>query len=96
MKKSEVQFQHASGFSFEVLATDGDARAGRLITPHGVIETPSFVAVGTLGTVRGICAEDLEAAGGAASSRITCIQFPSVVIAPTHARRGPSCRSLNQ
>lgn len=63
MKKSEVQFQHASGFSFEVLATDGDARAGRLITPHGVIETPSFVAVGTLGTVRGVCAEDLEAAG---------------------------------
>ena len=63
MTKSKVQFQHASGFSFEVLATDGEARAGRLTTPHGVIETPSFVAVGTLGAVRGVSVEDLEAMG---------------------------------
>jgi len=61
--KTKVNVQHRNGFSFEVLATDGNARAGRLTTPHGVIETPSFVPVGTLGTVRGVCAEDLEAIG---------------------------------
>ena len=50
-------------FSFEIQATDGEARTGKLVTPHGVIETPSFVAVGTQGIVRAVCAEDLEARG---------------------------------
>ncbi|MGB7310427.1 MAG: hypothetical protein WBC67_15335, partial [Candidatus Acidiferrales bacterium] len=36
------------GFHFEVLATDpSGARLGRLTTPHGVIETPAFMPVGT-------------------------------------------------
>ncbi|MGD2125799.1 MAG: tRNA guanosine(34) transglycosylase Tgt, partial [Desulfobacteraceae bacterium] len=52
-----------SQFSFEVLSTDGEARAGKLITPHGMIEMPSFVAVGTLGTVRAVSAEDLRKIG---------------------------------
>ena len=39
-------------FSFEVIAKEGDARVGRLVTPRGVIETPSFVSVGTLATVK--------------------------------------------
>ncbi|MDA8016412.1 MAG: tRNA guanosine(34) transglycosylase Tgt [Thermoanaerobaculia bacterium] len=48
---------------FEVLATDGKARRGRLTTPHGVIETPAFMPVGTLGAVKGLSVDDLEQAG---------------------------------
>lgn len=39
------------------------ARAGRLITPHGEIETPIFMPVGTLGAVKGLGSEDLEDIG---------------------------------
>ncbi|HUO87261.1 MAG TPA: tRNA guanosine(34) transglycosylase Tgt, partial [Thermoanaerobaculia bacterium] len=48
---------------FEITATAGRARTGRLVTPHGVIETPAFMPVGTLGSVKGLGPEDLEAAG---------------------------------
>jgi queuine tRNA-ribosyltransferase len=49
------------GFHFEVLATDpSGARLGRLTTPHGVIETPAFMPVGTAATVKGQTQEDLE------------------------------------
>ena len=48
-------------FSFEVLHTDAiGARRGRLTTPHGVIETPAFMPVGTQATVKGLRQEDLE------------------------------------
>lgn len=49
--------------SFEVLTTCGLARRGRLTTPHGVVETPTFMPVGTLGAVKGMTPETLEAAG---------------------------------
>ncbi len=39
-------------FSFHIEATDGEARAGVLSTPHGTVETPTFMAVGTQGTVK--------------------------------------------
>ncbi|MDX9972229.1 MAG: tRNA guanosine(34) transglycosylase Tgt [FCB group bacterium] len=47
--------------SFEVVAKDPEtaARAGRLTTPHGVIETPVFMPVGTQGTVKTLSQEDL-------------------------------------
>src|SRR5215471_15483832 len=48
-------------FQFEVLKTDpSGARLGRLTTPHGVIETPAFMPVGTAGTVKGLTQEALE------------------------------------
>jgi queuine tRNA-ribosyltransferase len=51
-------------FSFEVLKTDpSGARLGRLSTPHGVIETPAFMPVGTAATVKGLTSEMLEALG---------------------------------
>jgi queuine tRNA-ribosyltransferase len=50
-------------FSFEVIAKEGEARAGRLVTPRGVIETPSFVPVGTLATVKAVTPEDLREIG---------------------------------
>src|SRR6266436_9994244 len=46
--------------SFEVLAREGEARAGVLTTRRGVIETPVFMPVGTAGTVKGVRFEALE------------------------------------
>jgi queuine tRNA-ribosyltransferase len=48
---------------FELLATDGGARRGRLTTAHGTIETPVFMPVGTQATVKGLTPDDLETAG---------------------------------
>jgi queuine tRNA-ribosyltransferase len=54
----------SSGFKFEVLATDPTgARLGRLTTPHGVIDTPAFMPVGTAATVKGQTQQDLENLG---------------------------------
>src|ERR1700691_3450817 len=51
-------------FHFEVLKTDpSGARLGRLTTPHGVIETPAFMPVGTAGTVKGMTQQALEELG---------------------------------
>jgi queuine tRNA-ribosyltransferase len=48
---------------FKVLSTSGAVRRGRLTTPHGTVETPGFMPVGTLGAVKGLTAQELEAAG---------------------------------
>ena len=48
---------------FEIVATDGAARAGSLTTGHGVVDTPVFMPVGTRGTVKGLAPDDLRAAG---------------------------------
>jgi queuine tRNA-ribosyltransferase len=48
-------------FSFEVVKVDpSGARLGRLTTPHGVIETPAFMPVGTAGTVKAMTQAALE------------------------------------
>jgi queuine tRNA-ribosyltransferase len=44
---------------FTVTARDGAARRGILTTPHGVVETPAFMPVGTYGAVRGVSPDDL-------------------------------------
>ena len=49
--------------SFELLATDGKARRGRLTFPRGTVETPAFMPVGTYGTVKGMLPRDIEATG---------------------------------
>ncbi len=41
-----------TSFEFELLATDGRARAGAIHTPRGDIRTPAFMPVGTAGTVK--------------------------------------------
>ena len=48
---------------FHVDARAGAARAGRLITPHGQIETPVFMPVGTAGTVKAVPQDVLEELG---------------------------------
>jgi queuine tRNA-ribosyltransferase len=51
-------------FRFEVLKTDPcGARLGRLVTPHGVVETPAFMPVGTAASVKAMTQESLEALG---------------------------------
>lgn len=49
--------------SFDVDATDGAARRGRLRFPRGVVETPAFMPVGTYGTVKAMLPRDLAATG---------------------------------
>jgi queuine tRNA-ribosyltransferase len=48
---------------FEVRARDGAARLARFKLPHGYIDTPTFMPVGTYGTVKGMTPEELEALG---------------------------------
>ncbi len=45
--------------TYELNKTDGKARAGVITTPHGTIETPVFMPVGTQGTVKGMSREEL-------------------------------------
>jgi queuine tRNA-ribosyltransferase len=48
---------------FEVLATDGAARLGRLGLPHGTVDTPAFMPVGTYGAVKAMSPAELEGIG---------------------------------
>jgi queuine tRNA-ribosyltransferase len=48
---------------FELLATEGVARRGRLTFKRGSVETPAFMPVGTYGTVKAMTPEDLESIG---------------------------------
>ena len=48
---------------FTLEATDGTARAGMLMTAHGPVQTPVFMPVGTLGTVKGVDPAELRAVG---------------------------------
>ncbi len=48
---------------FDITATDGDARCGRLRLAHGSLDTPAFMPVGTYGTVKAMTPEELEGLG---------------------------------
>jgi queuine tRNA-ribosyltransferase len=48
---------------FELLARDGTARRGRLVTAHGAIDTPVFMPIGTAGTVKAMTPEGVAATG---------------------------------
>src|SRR5881396_2410177 len=50
-------------FEFVIDATSGPARAGTLTLPHGTVETPVFMPVGTQGTVRALSPNDLRSVG---------------------------------
>lgn len=50
-------------FDFTLDATDGAARAGTLVLPHGRVQTPCFMPVGTRGAVRGLHPEEVRRAG---------------------------------
>jgi len=48
---------------FELLSRDGEARTGRLTTPHGVVRTPAFMPVGTAGAMKGLHWREVRDAG---------------------------------
>src|ERR1700722_17770718 len=48
---------------FELLGRDGQARTGRLTTPHGEVRTPAFMPVGTAGAMKGLHWRDVRDAG---------------------------------
>jgi queuine tRNA-ribosyltransferase len=54
---------YGATMQFEVLATDGAARRGRLRLAHGVVDTPAFMPVGTYGTVKGLSPRELRESG---------------------------------
>lgn len=50
-------------FDFKLIATDGNARAGLFSTPHGDIQTPIFMPVGTQATVKSLTPKQLDEIG---------------------------------
>ncbi len=50
-------------FSFVIDATDGDARMGRIVTPHGNVPTPAFMPVGTRAAVKAMAPDELWSMG---------------------------------
>jgi queuine tRNA-ribosyltransferase len=50
-------------FSFRLIASDGMARRGEFRTPHGAVQTPAFMPVGTQATVKGLTPEEVRRTG---------------------------------
>jgi queuine tRNA-ribosyltransferase len=48
---------------FDLIATDGSARTGKLTTPHGEVRTPAFMPVGTAGAMKGVHWREVRDAG---------------------------------
>jgi queuine tRNA-ribosyltransferase len=53
----------SDAFSFHVMAADGAARRGEIVTPHGTVATPAFMPVGTQATVKGLMPVAVRASG---------------------------------
>ena len=60
---SSVMETPCSSFKYMLDCTDGPARCGRFLTPHGSVETPIFMPVGTLATVKAMTPEVLKSLG---------------------------------
>ena len=76
-------------FSFIVTHTSGSARRGDMQTPHGVVETPAFMAVGTQGAVKAVTHRDLEDLGSGDHPR----EYLSSLSASGRRARRPSGRA---
>ena len=63
MDEDRQQSAEKPAFQFDVTHADGAARRGVLTTPHGVVQTPCFMPVGTRGAVKAITHRDLEEMG---------------------------------
>lgn len=70
---------------YELLATDGAARRGRLTLNHGTVDTPAFMPVGTYGTVKGMLPR--RARPSVARSSKDMRQLPVIAVPRAHAGR---------
>ena len=52
-----------AAFEFRIMARDGAARRGEFVTPHGIVQTPAFMPVGTRGAVKAVTHRELEDMG---------------------------------
>ena len=52
-----------TAFSYKLIATDGRARRGEVVTPHGAIRTPAFMPVGTQATVKAVPFDEVKRSG---------------------------------
>jgi len=66
---------------FELLGRDGGARRGRLVTTRGAVDTPAFMPVGTLGTVKSLTPADLREIG----AQIVLANTYHLFLRPGHA-----------
>ena len=53
----------SGAFAFHLMSTDGAARRGQITTPHGLVQTPAFMPVGTAGTVKAMYADQVRQTG---------------------------------
>jgi queuine tRNA-ribosyltransferase len=60
---SDIKLIMSEPFSFRLLKTDRAARRGEILTPHGRVETPAFMPVGTQGTVKGLAPDTVRDTG---------------------------------
>jgi queuine tRNA-ribosyltransferase len=58
-----MQRKAKQGFSFALMARDGNARLGEIVTPRGIVRTPAFMPVGTAATVKAMLPDTVRAAG---------------------------------
>lgn len=63
MSSSVLEWTPGSGLQFQQLATSGRARRGRFVSAHGIVETPSFMPVGTQATVKCVLPDQVAATG---------------------------------
>ena len=77
---------------FEVVATDPNSglRAGLLHTLHGTVETPTFMPVGTLGTVKSLTPADVRATG---AEIVTSGMFWTVTLTDWDVTAGQTCET---
>jgi queuine tRNA-ribosyltransferase len=69
-----------SRLTFELLHQDGAARLGRIATPHGTIDTPVFMPVGTLASVKSLTTEQLKAL----STQDSALRTPEIILNNTY------------
>ncbi|MFZ2493110.1 MAG: tRNA guanosine(34) transglycosylase Tgt [Thermoanaerobaculia bacterium] len=74
-----------SRLSFNLLHTDGSARRGRVTTPHGTIETPVFMPVGTAASVKSLTTDQLTKLGnGGGPDATTGRSGPEIMLCNTY------------
>ena len=75
---------NAARLAFRLLKTDGAARLGQVETPHGAIDTPVFMPVGTLGSVKSLTTDQLKHLGSALSTQDSGLIGPQIILANTY------------